>query len=303
MSVKYLNGLLSAKSDQILNEEELLRLASLPKGEFLKALSLKDFGPSFSHVEKIEDIINSETNKLNNLLIPFEKLNNLRIVIFYDSLLSSILSLYKHKIFNLKLNEVFNELVSNNELEEAILLNLVTRVNPFLKELIELINISIKKITKIDDLNNTIVKISYEYLIDYLDKSKEKELKDYLLYKIDLLNLNFASQNSDYEKITNKVLIERGDLYKVVIKSKDFNDLLNNQLAFYDAVLQQKILKLLKEGNLYLISDITNKFLLEKIRNYKYDLINQNHILYYSLVSLEQLKIFKEIYYGVYDGK
>lgn len=303
MSVKYVNGLLSAQSSRILSSEKLKNLASLEQTEFIKQLHELNYGPGFSKVNTIEEIINYETESINNLLKTYNELDHLRIVVFYDYFLSSIQSLYKHKVFNLSLNEVSNQLVDLKQLKDAILSGLTSQLVDFYRGLIELININIKNVDALDDLSNVVVKVSYEYLYDYLGKNKEKGLTDFLEYKIDLLNLNYAAQMNNYDEFNNRVLIERGDLYKVIIKSKDFTDLLNNQMQNYNVIFQRDLIKLLKENSLYEMPNITNEFLTEKIRNFKYDLTSSNHILYFVLSSLEQFKIFKEIYFGVYDGK
>lgn len=232
MSIDYVNGVISAREKRLLTKDELKTLSNISKDKLVKELHQMGYGPKFRDVETIEEILDYELEEVDDLIKPLKELDNLRIVVFYDNLLTSLTSLYKHKYFNLSLSKDHNPLISFDVLYDAVVNGLVSRLDKFYLNLIEIINSNVKNVSSLVDLNNLIVKLSYEYLYDYLvNNRKNKGLLDYVAYKIDLMNLNYSLLINDRKEVEEKALILRGDLYKIVLDSKDNEDLIINRLS------------------------------------------------------------------------
>lgn len=303
MSIDYVNGVISAREKRLLTKDELKTLSNISKDKLVKELHQMGYGPKFRDVETIEEILDYELEEVDDLIKPLKELDNLRIVVFYDNLLTSLTSLYKHKYFNLSLSKDYNPLISFDVLYDAVVNGLVSRLDKFYLNLIEIINSNVKNVSSLVDLNNLIVKLSYEYLYDYLvNNRKNKGLLDYVAYKIDLMNLNYSLLINDRKEVEEKALILRGDLYKIVLDSKDNEDLIINRLSLYDNLMREEMSEIFYKSSYYELPNVTNEFLKRKIRTYRYDLTSQNHILYYIEAIKQQAKALKEIYYGVYDG-
>ena len=283
-SYPYATGAIKSLENKILDKNKIYRFNSLKKDELLKALADAGFGTSY---RSLEDLINSEFNKLKKIIkinTPNEKFTGL---FFIQADIENITVLYKVKVFNLDLPELNkNGLFDVELLKDAILKNKETndvRLNYLVKSLNKAISgiVSSKLISRLID--NT-------FYSECLKLTKgNKCLRTYYKVKIDTTNiLTFMRMKRLKWNVDQfRSLSLDGGLIKIDYLASLYNstdeEVVKGLATYYNESISKALNKYYSGNDISLLEVNLKQIVLSTVKEFENDIFDIGPTIYYLL--------------------
>ena len=301
MNYTYVNGQIKAKEENILDKNDFLKLAKIPKPEFLKALVDSGYGSTSSSLEKI---INNELNAVKEYLDEVSPKKEHTDLFFIVNDAVNIKYLYKLKVFNLRDANMFLDRgnFSNEELRAAIFDKDYSAFNKDYTKLLMTIDKNVEGITNPRVLSGVIDSSIYDFVLKKIRLAFNEPLSTYFKTKIDISNiLSFIRiQNLGWDYHENKAMfIDGGNIPLNEIESL-FNlsneEIIRKLNMYYNEEISKILNEFYKTKNLNILELNLDKFQLKLMSQYKFDAFGIGIIIYYYLKKLAEAKNIRYIY-------
>lgn len=306
MNYSYANGIINAIEDKILDRSKLSKLVSRNPDEFVK--NLKQVGYGKEEANNLEELIQSEMqNVRSNLeeIAPEQK----HIELFYlsqDAL--NVKVLWKIRQFHQENISLLNNSGSFQieELREAILEDSYDKLQPKLRKLLETMKVELEDITDPRVLSAMIDQKIFDYAYTVMGKLAPLSLQTYFDIMADMINLSMFIRTLrlgwTYENFTEMAL-HHGKISKKKYEEA-YREPKEKIPAFFKEYYGEMITKILKQY--FETSDITefeadvNRFLMEEMKQFRYDSLSIGPIIYYYLLKLQEANEIRSLYAKTY---
>jgi len=295
MDYPYVNGMLKALEDKILDKNKLIVLNKYKKEEFVKILKAMNYQ---EEGDTVSELIDNSLKQVKNMLFSVAPKKGDVELFFLSFDAINIKTLYKIKKFDLKGEYPLNELgsINNDALSKAIIDDDLSDLSMLEKDLILELN---KKIT--DSLNARLLSALIDNLIyQYaLHKTKDAILKKYLKLKIDLTNilslLRAKKLNMECDEFF-KMFLENGNIAKDFFKelfTKDSNEWIKCLEPFYDGKISKALQSAQNSNDYEFAFDSLTK---DVMSEYKDDPFNIGPVIYYYLLKINEAQNIRILY-------